>query len=190
LRFDRPFGGVIFCGSIVLLEACLLWFDPFEALSLRFDPFETCLLRSDPFGGVYFVVRSFWRRVFCGSIPPEACLLRFVPLGALSLRSDPFGGVSFAVRSFWRRVFCGSILPEACLLRFGPLGALSLRFGEAPKRKENVRQRGRIEMPQAQMPRAFFHQHTSANAIAPQCAKRHCCRGTNCDDGYRTYVGY
>jgi hypothetical protein len=28
-------------------------------------------------------------------------------------------------------------------------------LGKAPKRKENVRQRGQIEMPQAQMPRAF-----------------------------------
>jgi hypothetical protein len=60
------------------------------------------------------VVRSFWRRVFCGSV-----------LGASSLRFDPFRGVPFAVRSVgWRRL-CGSILSEACLLRFRPLGASS-----------------------------------------------------------------
>jgi hypothetical protein len=33
--------------------------------------------------------------------------------------------------------------------------SIDIDLGEAPKRKENVRQRGQIEMPQAQMPQAF-----------------------------------
>jgi hypothetical protein len=94
------------------------------ALSLGASSF---LVRS--VGGVVSAVRSFRRRVFCGSVRrgrclcgsilSEACLLRFSLLGALSLWFDPFGGVSFAVQSvggvvfavasFRRRVFCGSV---------------------------------------------------------------------------------
>jgi hypothetical protein len=69
-----------------------------EASSLRFGPLEACLLRFDllgasafavwSVGGTVFAVRSFRRRVFCGSILSEACLLQFSPLGALSLRFD------------------------------------------------------------------------------------------------------
>jgi hypothetical protein len=80
-------------------------------------------------GGVFFAVRSFPRRVFCGSVHwgcrlcssilSEARLLPLGPLGASYLRFDPFGGMSFAVRSVEgvisavgsvrRRVFCGSV---------------------------------------------------------------------------------
>jgi hypothetical protein len=60
------------------------------ASSLRFDPFRGVSFAVRSVGGVVFAIRSFPRRVFCGSvcwghrlcgsILSEACLLRFGPL--------------------------------------------------------------------------------------------------------------
>jgi hypothetical protein len=92
------------CG-LILLEVFLLRFGPLGASSLWLDPL----------GASSFAVRSFRRRVFCGSILLEACLLRF----------DPLGASSFAVRSFRRHVFCASIRWGRRLLRFNPFGGVS-----------------------------------------------------------------